>query len=281
MKRFLVGMGAVVFLAASIPTAVEAQLITFDEASVCPAGTGLTDLTGSSFAGFNWSNFFVVNAALQFPGSGYDHAVSAPCVAFNGGGAPSMILSNPVPFLFASSWFNAAWHTGLTINVEGWLGGVQLFAATFIEDASTPMTFRTFGWVVDEVRFVGTGGTNNDLNGDLLAFGGQNVESGQLIVFDNLTVTVIPEPASMVLLLSGLAGVGVARRRRKQLGRRLSCDRQTVRTIFAPRGHGASGGGVFLGSREWRPRSPATAVAGVRRPLHGDRAEVLTTSQPD
>ena len=121
MKRFPVGLGAVVFLAASVPTAVEAQLIDFDDASVCPADAGLTDLTGTNYAGFNWNNVIVLNAVLFNGGvGGYNTGmVSSPCVAWNSApSGPGMILANPTPFTFGS-WFNAAWNTNLTVTVTG------------------------------------------------------------------------------------------------------------------------------------------------------------------
>ena len=77
--------------------------------------------------------------------------------------------------------------------------------------SATAATLETFNWTdINEVDFVGSGGTHHS------GYSG----SGTQVALDNLTITtgVIsnPEPSSLAIVGAGLAGLGLAHRRRRK-----------------------------------------------------------------
>ena len=204
MKRLLVGLGALLILGVSVPAAANAQLVTFDD-YMCPQDPDYRFIT-DPYMGFNWDAFGVLNTSIySLNPSGYQNGVvSGVCVGYNIGASIATIAASP--FTFNSGYFTAAWNDGLNLEVTGYLGATQLYQSTHTLNTSGSL-FLSFGWAgIDRVTFQSWGGTDNpELPG-----------AGQHFAVDNMAFNNVPEPASMVLLLTGLgAVVGVGMRRRK------------------------------------------------------------------
>ncbi|MBV8730830.1 MAG: PEP-CTERM sorting domain-containing protein, partial [Acidobacteriia bacterium] len=140
---------------------------------------------------------------------GYGTALtSAPNVGFNKNGNPASITS-ATPFTVQSGVFAAAFNDGLTLFVTGKEGGVAVGTESFLLNTTMP-ELETFSFgAVTELDFFSLGGTENP---SLVQYG-----SGTEFAVDNLAVTTVPEPSSIVLLSIGLAavifwGVGYANR---------------------------------------------------------------------
>lgn len=203
-NRFMAATIAIV--AVSLPA--RAQLATFDDLAACTPDntTGLPIDPG--YAGFTWSNFYVVdgpNAAVAFGGPGYANGTISPrCVALNGFGASAMLSASS--FTFNGGYFTAAFADGLTLSITGYSGSTALYAQTLTLSTTTPQLFNVAWDNLTSVSFASGDGA-----------------PGSQFVFDNFRFnntpdpTITPEPASLVLLATGLLGIGGVARRRKTM----------------------------------------------------------------
>lgn len=159
------------------------------------------DVMPAGYGGFTWSNFGLVDGIGYGPSVA--HAVtSGRYVAFNHAGfsAPAEV-SGGSTFTFNSAYI-ATYSVPGTVSVKGFLGATELFS-TLVAGSSTTTSNVVFNWGgIDRVSFSLLDGPNLLIDD---------------MVFDGVTVdpVITPEPVTMVLLGSGLAGIGAARRRRK------------------------------------------------------------------
>ena len=170
------------------------------------------------YDGFDWSpHFLYVNGADYLYPSGYQNGVvSAPNVAFNGGGR-TVYFSSGTPFELDSFYLTAAWRRGLKVTVTGELNGVVVDSTTLTVTLSRP-TRETFNWDVNEVVFQSFGGVK-------AGFGGRQ------FVLDNVRISpvpelstrfnafdAVPELSTWTLMLVGFATLGFAGYRRAKDG---------------------------------------------------------------
>lgn len=213
----------------TLPAIAQAQTINFDDlntsrppnppnpapSSICPVPQ-----LPNGYHGFNWNNFYVLKGSQYFdpylfvpgltycvpPGGYRNGVVSSPNVAFNGLGSPASVSSTN-PFTFNSVYMTGAFNNGLNVRVEGYLGASLLYSQLLVLNTFAPTLF-VFDWTgVDAVSFTSSGGIS-----------GGYIGNGTEIAFDNMTMspTVTPEPVTLVLLGTGLAGIGGVIRRRRQ-----------------------------------------------------------------
>ncbi len=110
-------------------------------------------------------------------------------------------------FNLLDGWLTAAWSRSLRVVITGYRGPTMISSQSLTLDYDAPL-FVTFGLVdITSVRFDTDGGTPDWNLGGI----------GNQLVFDDLRVqdaSVIPEPATLLLVAPGLALVGLLRRRR-------------------------------------------------------------------
>lgn len=191
MKKTMQLLAAGIALAASM--GANAAVVDFD--------------SGSVGGGFSWNNFGVLNTSTYQPSGYVNGTVSGNYVAYNSFANPAS-LSSFSSFVFNGAYFTGAWNNGLSITVNGFLGGVQTLSETFQVNTNAPL-WKTFGWTVDQLTFSSAGGTS-------AGFGG----GGTHFAMDNFTynevLSPVPEPETYAMLAVGLGLLGAFARRRKQ-----------------------------------------------------------------
>ena len=170
------------------------------------AQAAILDFEGGSLGGFTGSNVYTLDTS-SYQNSGYTNGVvSGKYVAFNGYGSNAS-LSSLSSFLFTGAYFTGAWNDGLSITVNGFLGGVATMSKTFVVDSLAP-TWQSFGWNVDSLSFSSTGGVDHGYGG-----------GGNYFAMDNFTynevLSSVPEPETYAMFAVGLGLLGVFGRRRK------------------------------------------------------------------
>lgn len=207
----------------ALPAIAQGQTITFDDVNTTPVPPSPLcqyPLLPNGYHGLNWDNFYVlkgsgyvdVNPLIGYthclPPSGYwTGVVSSPNVAFNNGGDPAEVgVSSGNTFTFNSVYMTSAWRDGLNVLVQGYHGATLLYHQLLVVNTYAP-TLEVFNWTgVDAVWFTPSGGDPSYYIGD-----------GTYVAIDDLTVSnVTPEPATLLLLATGLAGIGGVIRRRRQ-----------------------------------------------------------------
>ena len=213
MKRWLLVVSIIVLsicLSFVGISGAAAAVITFE--SLYP-GYETAQFLPASYAGFTWNSAAAYVTDKYLPGSGYDYGTIGRVSMLGSGGDP--VLMSAAPFDFNGAYITAAWNTGQPVDVEGWLGGSRIYSSSIVTSWNGPYWFNFDFSGVDQVRFIPLeGGTDAGLLEG-------NFGTGKMIDIDNITYNEepIPEPGTLLLLgtgLAGLAGYGKLRLRRKK-----------------------------------------------------------------
>ena len=180
----------------------QGYVLTFDD---------ISDLSDNSYpipdgyGGFNWEDFYYMNAPSVWPDSGYDNGiVSGDYVAF-----PSKFYEPGTGritgnlFTFNGAYLTAAWRDGLSVQFDGYLNDVLLYSTTVVVDTTGP-TWFDFDYIgIDELAFSAYGGIQNP---------NYPFQEGTHFAMDNFTY--IPEPG--IILFFGLGSLLIRIKRNKK-----------------------------------------------------------------
>ena len=182
------GIGAAAF--GSVVNSASALIINFDSLPAHNCCGGDMPIS-NSYDGFNWNNVYVTNGS---EGSGYATGiVSTPNAAYNGFYNQASFTAISGTFDFISGYFTGALGSD-NVTVSDNLGDTSTFAVV-----STGPTLVNFDW---------TGVTTIYIKG-----------LSEEAVFDDLSVSSVPEPSTWAMMLIGFAGLGYAGYRRAKKAR--------------------------------------------------------------
>lgn len=198
MKRVLLNKFFCALLLSFFASFSFAGVIHFDDLSGDPEMQ-----IADGYQGFNW-NIIGTVSSNDYPVSGFEKGVtSANNAAYNFYGAWSSIdLAVTGTFDFIGAFFTAGW-VEQEISFEGWLDGALVYSTAdsqVISDAS-PLWVQ-LDWTGIDQLFIFTSYAD--------------IGIGHWVM-DDFTATInsasVPEPSGLVLILMGLIGVGLMRRR--------------------------------------------------------------------
>ena len=156
--------------------------INFDDLS-----TGRFSLLPNDYAGFQWTNFYFLDAAIAPPSGAQNGMLSDPNIAFNGLGNSASVSSGGA-FDFNSAYLTAIWNDGLQLEVQGYVGTILTYDNSYTLNTASALLINFDYLNVDEVTFITSGGTPHS------GYTGH----GTQFAIDDLTVAV-PEPTTMSL----------------------------------------------------------------------------------
>ncbi len=183
----------VVALVASIGTAIgQTEILTFD--NLPSPGHGFSRIP-DDYGGLEWQNFGYLDGGF-YPDSGYANATVSPDnVAFNFRGG--LALTSERDFNLNSAYLTGAWNDDLQVEVQGFDDAILIYDNIYTINTTGP-TLINFNYLgVDAVDFTSFGGIPN--------LADSHYGSGTEFAMDNLSITMVPEPSTSVLI--GLAVV--------------------------------------------------------------------------
>ncbi len=181
------------------------ELITFDD--ITSAGGYSNEVViANGYGGLNWSGFDAVNGFLfnnKYPNTGVrDGMASFSNVAVNAFGSMATISSSG-DFTISNLDLSSCWLTGMSIGMKGFNGASQVYGTTVVVNTTSPVLF-TLDWQnISSMTFTAFGGSNAGLGSTMKTF-----------VVDNLSVSVVPEPSSLLLVSMGVLALWGGTRRR-------------------------------------------------------------------
>ena len=157
--------------------------------------------TPQLYEGFEFNGFFVGDATTPGTGAG---GVGGSQFAYVGYGLGfGEVFSPTVPFSAFSGWLGVR-ATGaplgpFTVTLRGFdVAGDEVFTQALTLGA-TPIFVRVDTPLIDALEF---------------DTGALDASAGAVLVLDDVTISTVPEPATLVLLATGLVAVGAAARLR-------------------------------------------------------------------
>lgn len=198
MKSRLFGAVCALYLVFGYQCVHASTVLTFDDVTTNTFETLIPD----GYGGLKWTNFYVLNGPLRYPGSGYvNGTVSGDYVALNGY-ADMAAISGPV-FDFEGAYLTAAWNNGLTVNVKGYSGATLLYDTTVNPLYSAPTWYEFDYRGVERVELSSFGGIDADPT---------DIGGGEHFAMDDFTFTVVPIPPAVWLFGTGLLWlIGISR----------------------------------------------------------------------
>ena len=206
MKRKLIGFCALT-LALGFAGVSSAATLDF-ELGQTGSTFGSLNALDASYGGFTWdSNYYVVTQ--DYYNGGYVNSstfVSGNEAAFNGYGVLTVTTTGS-PVDLTGAWFqgwgymnNAYTATSTSVTVEGFLGAASVGTASMsLSPSSFSYLSFNFGSPVDSFTVTSSGTGNWWLMDDL-----------------SYNTASVPEPSTLILLGSGMAGLGLMRFRRRK-----------------------------------------------------------------
>jgi hypothetical protein len=167
--------------------------------------------SGQRYNYLYFSGFFPTDVSGPLGGSEAAGIISQPDAILGGDLSYLSAIANPrTPFDLNNAYFTAAYRDGQEYTVNGIRGTSKVYTETITLSTDGP-TKITFDWTnLNAVSFYPVVGT---ATADPYGCGRACPYS---FVMDNLDVDVVPEPASWMMSIAGIAGIGIlARRRRK------------------------------------------------------------------
>jgi hypothetical protein len=188
-------------LSLALASGASAATITFDDIT-----TGGFQVVPNGYAGLTWNNFDIQNVTKEGASGFTNSAVSGSYAAYNGNGNPASISSTQ-PFDLSSGFFTAGWVNGLLVHAVGTLASGDQVSHDFTINATGPIN-ESFNWSnLVGVTFSSSGGTSAGF-----------VSTAPIFAVDNLTVTAVPEPGRLALLLLGMPLVLALTKAKKATG---------------------------------------------------------------
>ena len=198
MKTFLALACAIACLSfASSTFSQTTELLTFDDLPGA-SNSGPFFYVPGGYGGLQWSNFIPLDGTHDVA-SGYQNGVVSPNNVIFSGFNTVGSFGNAAGFDLNSAYLTAAWNDGMQVEVRGYIGNTLAYDKTYSVNATGPELINFNYEGITSVYFVTSGGVNHGF-----VDGG----NGTQLVIDNLSITIVPEPASFKLLVCGLAILG-------------------------------------------------------------------------